>query len=248
MDKSWWRKAAVLFLDIFFPVRCLNCSRPGEWLCPVCRRDFSILTQDVCPVCRRPSPYGKTHAWCAKETSLDGLLVAAQSHEILKQAIKVYKYQFVKDLAPFFCRLLLEKIQSADKQTIRPHWIHALFNSSVLVVVPVPLHARRYRWRGFNQAELLARLLCEKLNLSYRPFYLRRRKYTPPQAKLKRSRRLKNLRKSFQINPLYAKEIHGAKIILIDDIATTLATLDICAQTLKRAGALEVWGLVLQRG
>jgi ComF family protein len=111
-------------------------------------------------------------------------------------------------------------------------------------VVPVPLHWRRRLARGYNQAERIARPLAAHLGLPYIPA-LARRRATPPQSLLGRDQRLANLRRAFRIPR--PERVRGFHILLVDDVATTGATLDAAAAALKTAGAVRVTALVAGR-
>jgi len=245
----WLKQFKKFILDLLYPIECLNCGQNGTYLCAKCHQQIAIKQQDVCPICKKKSTYGKVHPWCKSVTYLDGILIATRAKDkITNTAIHYFKYYFIQQLKPALAKLLIDKIIQADQQKTQPNWVRLLLGSDNLIVAPVPLHARRLRWRGFNQAELLARDVCQKFNLTLQPNLLRRTRYTSPQAKLKRRRRLKNMRRAFKINRSWKNNLKEAKIILIDDVATSGATLNECAKELKKHGALEVWGLVLKRG
>jgi ComF family protein len=123
--------------------------------------------------------------------------------------------------------------------------------------VPVPLHKRKLRERGFNQAELLAKEVAEYFSLSLETKALIRKKYTPPQVRTKNHKaRRESLKNAFEISSIFTKKCISENtnflkekiIILIDDVTTTGATLFEAAKVLKRAGAKEVWGLVVAKG
>ena len=116
------------------------------------------------------------------------------------------------------------------------------------LIVPVPLHIKRKRWRGFNQAEVLASRLAEGFNLVMRAYILNRIKDTQAQTKLKRKQRLKNIKNAFKVNNEWQDKLKSTKILLVDDVATSGRTLNECARALKESGAKEVWGIVLARG
>jgi len=112
-------------------------------------------------------------------------------------------------------------------------------------LVPVPLHIRRERWRGFNQSQLIAEKLSDKFGIEIDCHGLKRVKHGKAQAKLSKSERWENIKGSF----FWEKEsLSGRNIILIDDVVTTGATLNEAAKVLKENGAGEVWGLVVARG
>lgn len=115
-----------------------------------------------------------------------------------------------------------------------------------LLVVPVPLHRWRLWNRGFNQSELLAKVVAERLN---RPLIraLVRQKPTKPQFGLNKADRQKNMQGVFDISTRYQPLVAGKTVLLVDDIVTTGATLNECAKILKQNGVREVWGLVLAK-
>ena len=115
---------------------------------------------------------------------------------------------------------------------------------SVDAVVPVPLHPKRLRERGYNQAELLAREVAKTLDLPMEANAVERVSHGPPQA---RSRALEERGASVQGAFEARARVDGRRILLVDDVCTTGATLDACAQALKAGGAACVWGLTFAR-
>lgn len=113
------------------------------------------------------------------------------------------------------------------------------------VLVPVPLHRLRERRRGFNQAEILGKILAEAWSLPFLPDLLIRQKKTEPQYKLEGKERKDNVRGAFNLG--YKLSAKSYKLLLFDDVWTTGATMRTCGNLLKRAGARFVWGLTLAR-
>jgi len=121
-----------------------------------------------------------------------------------------------------------------------------LFQESTLDgIIPVPLHPKRLRWRGFNQAVILAKQVSRLWRLPMDPFILLRSTETAPQIQLSEEDRSKNVRGAFSLNP--KKSVQGKRILLIDDIYTSGATVNECSRTLIRGGAKEVSILTLAR-
>jgi len=113
------------------------------------------------------------------------------------------------------------------------------------VLVPVPLHYKRLRERGYNQSHLLAQRLGKLINLPVVDDCLVRQRHAPPQARTSTvDERRSNVADAFSCRDLRLK---GKQVLLIDDVSTSGATLDACARGLKEAGATTVWGLVLAR-
>ncbi len=113
------------------------------------------------------------------------------------------------------------------------------------IIVPVPLHPKRLRWRGFNQALLLGREVSRRWQIPVDPFILLRVKETAPQTQLPEEERRKNVRRAFDVNS--GKTIDGKNVLLVDDVYTSGATVNECSHTLLRAGAKEVHVLTLAR-
>src|ERR1700691_1533830 len=113
------------------------------------------------------------------------------------------------------------------------------------VVIPVPLHWRRLWWRGFNQAALLAAEVAHRLNLPLDTTAMSRRRFTPPQTAQHHGERIKNVRRAFTVtNP---ERVTNRRILLVDDVMTTGATVDECARALTAAGATSVDVFTLAR-
>jgi ComF family protein len=113
------------------------------------------------------------------------------------------------------------------------------------LIVPVPLHPKRLRWRGFNQSVLLARQISRDYKIPMDPFVLRRNKETPAQTQLTEEERRRNVRAAFTLNP--ENSVEGKRILLVDDVYTSGATVNECSRTLKKHAAKEVYVLTLAR-
>jgi ComF family protein len=111
------------------------------------------------------------------------------------------------------------------------------------MIIPVPLHPKRLRWRGFNQSVLLARQISRAYNIPLDPFVVYRSKETPPQTQLTEAERRKKVRGIFSLNP--QRPIDGKRVLLIDDVYTSGATVNECSRCLKQGGAKEVYVLTL---
>jgi ComF family protein len=239
----YFKKAGVFTLDLLFPLRCLGCRRTGAWICTTCFDHIPRRLEQRCPTClRRITPAGQLCFQCRDTTSsaLDGLFVASYyQNSLLPHAIHTFKYRFIPDLALPLGTLLAKTLE----------------HSTVLLpdaIIPVPLHRRRLRFRGFNQSELLARTLAQTLTpeLEYPVLIdvLLRTRHTKPQMKTStRAERLTNLKDAFALGEDKQTTIAGKSLWLIDDVATTGTTLTECATILKRHGATSVFGIVLAR-
>lgn len=228
-------------LDFFFPIECLGCGSEGAWLCDACLRKIPLRTDQSCPICRkRVTPYGQNCFACQGGASLDGIFVASYyRNPLLKAAIHTYKYRFTKALSLPLGTLLTDAVKRSDLPL--PD-----------IILPVPLHPRRLRYRGFNQSELLARELSSRLlpgdTLPMDAHILLRTRNTAPQMKTEsKQERLKNLKNAFALSKDDTRDIRGRSFWLVDDVVTTGTTLEECATVLKSAGAKSVFGVVLAR-
>ena len=228
-------------IDLLFPLHCFGCECEGTLACTKCLSHIPEKEYQECPVCRKAyQKNGATCRECRKETALDGLFIArSYRHRLLQKLIYALKYRFVALAADPLAELLADSIS------------HHPFPLPDLVI-PVPLHPRRLRYRGFNQAEVIGRKLITLLlpgsPIPVRTDLLRRVRFTKPQIKTdsKKEREI-NLSTAFEVSLETAGPLVGKNIWLIDDISTTGSTLDECARTLKSAGAKTVWGVVIAR-
>ncbi len=203
----------------------------------------------VCPFCERASLGGLVHPVCRRKFGLDGLWSLGIYQPPLRVAIQKIKYKWVKELAEVLINITLE--YWATRGTILLDQIKKEQGKNWLVV-PVPLHWSRKNWRGFNQAELLGKLLADKMGLKYLEI-LKRIKKTKPQVRLTAYERKENIKGAFVLtkNPKpitnEASFLFRNNIVLIDDVWTTGSTLKECCYILKRGGAKVVWALTLAR-
>lgn len=230
-------------IDLIFPYQCIVCEKylDREYLCSSCFNALPIKKQNECVGCQRPTPLGKTCAFCHDDYALDRLLVVSdfKNHNVAS-AIKLFKYRFLPDLVQPLSQLSFKYLGHLAKQN------HFSMVQGNPLLVPVPLHKTREYWRGFNQAGLLADLIARHYRLDVVDGLVRIVHGTP-QAELKnRPERLSNVR------GLYAcakpEVFKGRAVILVDDVCTTGATFNECARVLKDAGAISVTALAIARG
>ncbi|MBU0707704.1 ComF family protein [Patescibacteria group bacterium] len=231
--------ATRLIKDIVFPVQCLgNCGTYDTWLCPACSNQIFNELDPECPHCRRKQQSNKTCSKCQTQTALDGLIILTDYQSpLIQKLIQSFKYKYVEDIGKLFGQRLAQKLCSCLNT-------HGLIKNNTIITT-VPLHWKRKNERGYNQSEIIANSLTDTLDVGVNHDTLTRPVYTSSQAKLKRHERLKNLNNSFQLKT--GVVLSGQNVIIIDDVATTTATLGECAKILKRAGANSVWGAVIAR-
>jgi ComF family protein len=191
-------------------------------------------------MCEKGSLGGLTHPDCRRPFDLDGLTSIFAYKGVIEKAIKKLKYKFVRDLASDLVELFLS-FGGEDKA----FWDFCC--QERVVLVPIPLHPRRLRWRGFNQAELLGGLIAKNLGIKFAPDLLLRVKNTKPQIELDKDQRQTNIRRAFALNRNCKLKIKNWNFILFDDVWTSGATLREAGKVLKRNGAKKVWGLTIAR-
>lgn len=233
------------FLDIIYPPRCPVCGSflgstadgEGVSLCAACLGGFSEVASPLCPVCGRPFDVGEDDHLCHEcltRTPFYNKAGAPYLYEgTLMEAIHQFKYSGKTHLA---------KPLGSHLSAFAAKWLGPVRNP---LVMPVPLHPKRLRQRGFNQSLLLARPVAALLDAEIDFLTLRRTKQTQPQTGLKSDERRKNVRKAFKV--IDKGIVKSRTVILVDDVATTGSTLNECARVLKRSGAGEVFCVVLAR-
>jgi competence protein ComFC len=227
-------------LDLLFPIECAGCGKEDVWLCEDCLLKLKLGRNSGCFFCEKNNPPGTSCPACAANHYLDGVFVCADyTDRIVGELIRKLKYSFARELGEVLgeiaCRYL-EKLAGEEKLK--------KINLRKFIVMPIPLHRRRYNWRGFNQAEMIAGHFARRAKLPYRDA-LQRIRYKTPQARLDGAARRENIIGSFAVSE---ENLAGKKFLLIDDVATTGSTLDEAAKILKSAGAAKVWGLVIAKG
>ena len=236
-------------VDWLYPPRCRGCGgriygRDAEYFCTGCWSEIRIVSHPLCTICGRPFPaasgddhlcgiclartpqFARARAWaCYPREEV--------SEHPLRRVVQKFKYGRRVSLGKPLGRLMAQGCQEF------------LSECAVDVIIPVPLHPKRLRWRGFNQSVLLARQLSRVLDVPMDPFVLCRSKETPPQTQLTEEERRRNVRRAFSLNP--HKSVKGRRVLLVDDVYTSGATVNECSRSLKQAGAKEVYVLTLAR-
>ena len=219
-------------LDILFPPYCVGCGKEGAFICLACGRALPRITPPICPRCGRPQPGGILCPDCAGwQAAIDGIRSPFRFEGAMREAIHQLKYHNLRALAAPLASMLQEYLNASPLD--------------VDVLVPVPLHRKRLRERGYNQAGLLAQGLGRLMNMPVIDDVLVRRRYTSPQARTASAEEWRlNIADAFAC---LDGRLQDRKVLLLDDVATSGVTLDACAGVLKANGAASVWGLVMAR-
>jgi ComF family protein len=237
-----WRGA----LDLLFPPRCQVClAFDRSVICAACSAAIKPVLPPYCDVCGRPfdpeAKGGELCADCRQGSRLDIARGVAFYDGPMREAIHRFKYSRKRVLAEPMGAMMADYLGAPDRVAAA----RAIEVSEIDRVCPVPLHPARLRERGFNQAELLAGGVCDRFGLVLDTGLLRRVRDTAPQVSLRREDRARNVRGAFVVPDRDA--VSGQRLLLIDDLATTGATLEECARVLRRAGAASVAALTLAR-
>jgi len=249
-------KLQNLITNFLFPLECLTCGQDGFLLCPECFQKLKFRQKQICLFCEKTRPAGLSCPDCLDNYHIDGVFIAGDYEDaILANLIKKFKFHGIKDLSEVLGNFIIAALE--DYKSSWPEFLEELFpqakrhnainnfiNSKPLLI-PIPISRRRRAQRAYNQSELLAQVLLRKIPCSTYSESLKKIRHTRAQSSLKADERFNNLTNSLAWQ---GENLAGTKILLIDDIATTGATLAEAAKTLKAAGAEKIWGLVLAKG
>jgi ComF family protein len=228
-QRGW--QAWSSFIDLLFPPKCGGCQTAGSLWCETCRAAVTPIEPPWCEKCGEPFVADRLCANCrAHPLEIEKIRSVALFDGVLRQAIHRFKYERLAGLAEPFGEMLAD------------YWRAELLTADWLI--PVPLHPSRERDRGYNQSELLARQLARRVNVPISSKGLRRTRATAVQMTLNAAQRRENVAGAFECVEPRAR---GARVMVIDDVGTTGATLDACAQAVLKAGAASVMGLTLAR-
>lgn len=251
--------------SVLFAAPCRICDAPLLTasripICEDCLASFAPIADPLCACCGRPQPPApdqpaptaaspqptapapQTRAPVCRLCRAQTFAFArarnwAAYNESLTAAIMLLKYEEVTRLGDFFAARLAElhaRLHDRDSAAWRAD-----------VVVPVPLHADRRRERGYNQADMIARPLAKRLKLPFRPYLLARTKPRPARLVLSRTEHWESVRGAYTLRE--GSRVDKLRILLVDDVMTTGATLDSCSRALLKAGAAEVVALTVAR-
>lgn len=233
-------------IRMIWPAQCLVCRDAVDGdggVCPACWPDLPMISGLCCRFCGAPLPGASATA----EVECDDCLrwpppwTAGRAAFLYEGAARQLVLQFKHSDRPDLARALAARLHHA----LRP-----LLPRGPMLLVPVPLHRLRFLRRRYNQSALLARALSQRLAWPWCPDLLLRHRATPLQDGLNREERRDNLANALSFNPARRAElsrVQGRKILLIDDVMTTGATLSAATRCLQSAGAGEIFTLTLAR-
>lgn len=229
------------FIDIILPPRCLVCGKSiysDDSLCSECFAKINFISAPYCSHCGRPLPLqtAEQQSYC----------VSCLSHNddfrLCRSAVKYDE---------FSKRLILDfKFSDClENRALLTNWLFLagqdIFREGIDLIIPVPLHPMRLFKRKYNQSAVLALSLSKLINIPVNYNSLQKIKHTVPQISCTGKQRIKNVKKAFEVTS--KENIKGKRIVLIDDVFTTGATLSECARALKKAGAKSIDALTIAR-
>ncbi len=242
------RGLGAQLLDVLFPPRCQLCGALcDEPLCETCKGKLLFIHGAICPCCGKPvgaqiaNPRpGLICRDCRDGRWLSGVRSVGLHTGALRDAMIAYKFHARTRLVEPFARWLGDVFEREVGSQPR-----GLPLERCSAVIPVPLHPKRRRWRGFDQAELLCERMAKDLEAPVATDVLIRVRHTTPQTRLRGRSRRQNVRGAFEAPKPW--RLKKRSFLLVDDVMTTGATLEECARVLRPAGAAGVYALTVTR-
>jgi ComF family protein len=246
---EWLRNLRAALLSVVFPAGCRICEQllteaTRIPICNDCLDSFRPITDAVCDKCGRPAAGTDTSdaeafvcPTCVNDEwggyAFERVRSWAVYEGALVRAVLLLKFENIDPLGKLFAGWLAQVAADGGPA----------FEADV--VVPVPLHRQRERERGYNQAALIAKPLAKRLGLPYKSVLLTRIRPRPDKHLLSYEERWESVRGAFATPP--GSQVDNLRVLLVDDVMTSGATLDSCAKTLREAGARSVIGLTVAR-
>ncbi|MGC0371755.1 MAG: hypothetical protein DGJ47_000455 [Rickettsiaceae bacterium] len=223
-------------IDYILPNRCIAClklSSDNEGICAECFMKLNFISSPYCQKCGSPFEFKIEHQLvCTKCVINPQKYFLARSllrfDEESKKIIHNFKYNDATENADIFAKMIIAR--------------YAKDFQGVNIIAPVPMNRFKRIFRRYNPAQILAKSLSQRMNVSFIPDLLIKTKWTKAQTNLNKAQREKNLQNSISMNPLYTdkKQNRTLKVLLVDDVRTTGATCDNCVNVLQKAGVQEI--------
>ena len=227
-----WKRTAKAATELLYPSTCPVCGKISQGVCEDCRKELKFVEQPVCYRCGKPvgsmeqefcPDCQKTH-----HSYRQGCAMLLYEGKV-KEAIHKIKYSNKREYLETFARMLA-RYGEKNVQMWRPE-----------VLVPIPMYPKKKKFRGYNQAEILAGYLGEYWNLPVDTELLKKVRDTGAQKELDRATRRKNLLEAFEAE----RESPYQRVLLVDDVYTTGSTVDAAAESLKRAGISDIFYIAI---
>lgn len=214
-------------IGVVAPFDCLVCSREGRLVCADCMGSVINPKAPTCFMCNKLSKGWRTCASCNRKTKIRGVIIASRYEGSVKELIKRLKYHQAASAAGVIAELVAPKVNTSEFD----------------IITSVPASTRRQRQRGYNQAELIAKFLSRQLKLPYKRALGKLGHQR--QVGTKRGQRLEQVKGTVYV--LNSKKVADKRVLVVDDVVTTGATISECARVLKAAGAKSIWGLAVAK-
>lgn len=231
-------------IQLILPTRCVLCQQLGpDVVCDKCRAGLEHVGAQHCLRCGRRKATDYASPDCSECYGRNLGLTKARSLLIYNASGRALLAEFKFKGSIGAGLTLIDGLCSWAATS----WT-SVFDEPAAgfdVVIPVPLHHKRLRSRSFNQAEVIARQVARKTGLACQPELLRRIRETPSQVGLSANQRLLNVRGAFAVPDKLRSQLEGRRVLLVDDLMTTGATLGACGRALRRGGSGPVYGLTL---
>jgi len=223
-------------LDLIFPPRCAICKKKGQkMICDDCLSKVVYIKPPICRICGKPRDKyfaGDLCEDCSREGMPFEIARSVVLYDgVIKEAIHKFKFEGKRALSSFLGEFLIDYLKRGYIPV-----------KKIDAVIPLPLSRKRFRQRGYNQTELLAKEISGHYSINVDSSSLKKVKDITPQFELSREKRMSNVKGAFSSSPL-----PGKNVLLIDDIYTTGATVREASRALKAAGAKNVYVLTLAR-
>lgn len=213
-------------IELLAPASCVGCGREGDWLCVDCLREQVSIPEPACYRCEKLTSDGSTCNGCREPGGLFRVISGGLYRGPVKELIRVLKFKRGRSASRVAARLILVQLGYAG---------------GIDAVTAVPISPSRYREHGYNQSELIAKLIARQIGVPHRTTLMR--STSAHQVGRGRSERLAAIQGSFQA----IRRLDGQRILVVDDVLTTGATLAECAAVLSAAGAASVHGATVAR-
>jgi ComF family protein len=232
--RAWLAASAAYAADLLLPPLCVACRAPVDRhgvLCPSCWREMTFIRPPICDRLGTPLPYSETGPTVSTAAQVNPPVygrarAAVVFSGVARQLVHALKYQDRHEAVGFCAQLMRE----AGRDLL----------ADADLIVPVPLSRLRLLARRFNQAALLARKVSMLSGVPFAPRALRRTRHTPPQVGQTMERRRENVAGAFAVRSGAVRLLAGRRVVLVDDVITTGATVNACASALLEAGAASV--------
>jgi ComF family protein len=218
-------------ISFVYPPQCVICGCLHEnnrfFICPKCEPELMQFSVPLCMTCRNPLDDGDSKcSICGGKPLINRVWAAGGFDDFYRPLIHAFKYDGVIPIGDYLGKLIANIMQLSG------------FDEIPDLIMPIPLHSSRLRYRGFDQSLLIAKALGEALDIKVEHNILKRVKKTRDQTGLNREQRITNMKGAFTVDSGHS--LKNSSIILIDDVTTSGATALGAARALKRAGAAEI--------